>query len=375
MGSHDRPNILIVDDSLSNIEFLGNILGSEYGISFASSGQEGLELATRFQTDLILLDVVMPGIDGFEVCRQLKSNPDTQDIPIVFLTSLESSVDEECGLRLGAEDFIHKPVSPPVVQARVRNHLLLANAKRELKRHNEKLELLVAERTREIALRNEQLVAAQTATITAFCALAEARDNETGNHLRRTQNYVKLLAEKLRGHLPFCDELDDEAIQLLFKSSPMHDIGKVAIPDAILHKPGKLTDNEWDVMKYHCAAGRDAIIASAQELRKGDDALLNYAAEIAYYHHERWDGTGYPEHLKENNIPLSARLMAIADVYDALISKRPYKPAYSHEEAIHMMAAERGTHFDPDILDAMLDIADEFDAIARCYTDATSPAG
>lgn len=301
----------------------------------------------------------------------MKADAKTRDIPVVFLTSLESAVDEEFGLRLGAEDFIHKPVSPPVVLARVRNHIQFASAKRELRRNNEHLEQLVAERTKELAQRNRQLLAAQTATVTAFCALAEARDNETGNHIRRTQNYVRVLAEELRSHPRFAGSLDDETIQLLFKSAPLHDVGKVAIPDAILLKPGKLTAEEWVIMKQHCVAGRNAIISSAQELSEGDDAFLGHAAQIAYCHHERWDGNGYPRGLSGDDIPLGARLMAVADVYDALISKRIYKRAFSHEQSIQMMAAERGSHFDPDALDAMLSLADEFDAIAGRYRDTS----
>ncbi len=374
MNAERRSQVLIVDDSLGNIELLGHILGAEYGISFASNGIEGLDLATRYPTDLILLDVMMPGLDGYEVCRRLKANPDTRDIPVVFLTSLESAVDEEYGLSLGAEDFIHKPVSPPVVLARVRNHLLLANAKRELKRHNGELELLVAERTQEIVRRDQQLIAAQTATITAFCALAEARDNETGNHIRRTQNYVLALAEKLRTHPRFRRTLDDETIQLLFKSAPLHDVGKVAIPDAILLKPGKLNADEWEIMKQHSTAGRNAIVTAARELGESDGTFLGFAAEIAYCHHERWDGRGYPRGLAGEAIPLSARLMAVADVYDALISKRVYKDAYSHQQSIDLMAAERGSHFDPDVLDAMLSIAGQFDGIARRYLDGAAEA-
>ena len=374
MNAEHRAQVLIVDDSLGNIELLGNILGADYVISFATNGIEGLDLATRYPTDLILLDVMMPGLDGYEVCRRLKANPETRDIPVVFLTSLESAVDEEYGLSLGAEDFIHKPVSPPVVLARVRNHLLLANAKRELKRHNSELELLVAERTQEIVHRDQQLIAAQTATITAFCALAEARDNETGNHIRRTQNYVLALAGKLRSHPRFRRTLDDETIQLLFKSAPLHDVGKVAIPDAILLKPGKLNADEWEIMKRHSAAGRNAIVTAARELGESDGTFLGFAAEIAYCHHERWDGKGYPRGLAGDAIPVSARLMAVADVYDALISKRVYKDAYSHEQSVLMMTAERGSHFDPDVLDAMASIADEFNAIACRYLDGAEEA-
>ena len=369
MSPDSRPHILIVDDSLSNIDLLASILCVRYSIGFASDGEEALGLITRVPTDLILLDVVMPGVDGFEVCRRLKADPATCDIPVIFLTSLESSVDEEYGLFLGAEDFIHKPVSPPVVLARVRNHLLLSSAKQALKRDNEELELLVAERTREILSRDQQLIAAQSATITAFCVLAEVRDNETGNHIRRTQNYLRVLAEKLRTHPRFRAQLDDEIIELLFKSAPLHDVGKVAIPDSILLKPGKLSPDEWTIMKTHCVAGHDAIVTAARELGEGGGSFLGFAAEIAYGHHERWDGTGYPRGLAGEQIPLCARLMAVADVYDALISKRVYKDAYPHETAVHMMTEERGSHFDPDVLDAMLAVVDEFDAIARCYRD------
>ena len=369
MKTESRQSILIVDDSLSNIELLDSILGHAYDISFASDGVEGLDLARSGAADLILLDVMMPGIDGYDVCRQLKSSSQTRDIPVIFLTSLESAVDEEYGLSLGAEDFIHKPVSPPVVLARVRNHLLLANAKRELRRHNDELELLVAERTQEIFHRDQQLIAAQSATITAFCVLAETRDNETGNHIRRTQNYLLALAEELRSHSRFRQALDDETIQLLYKSAPLHDVGKVAIPDSILHKPGTLSPNEWDVMKQHCAIGHNAIATAAREFGKSEGTFLGYAAEIAYCHHEHWDGNGYPRGLAGNDIPVSARLMAIADVYDALISKRTYKEAYSHHDAIGIMTRERASHFDPDVLDAMLSISDQFEAIAQHYRD------
>ena len=372
--SSRRPFILAIDDAPANLFTLGEALDGEFELQIATSGQSGLNLAGQTPPDLILLDVMMPGLDGYEVCRRLKANPDTRDIPVVFLTSLESAVDEEYGLSLGAEDFIHKPVSPPVVLARVRNHLLLANAKRELKRHNGELELLVAERTQEIVRRDQQLIAAQTATITAFCALAEARDNETGNHIRRTQNYVLALAEKLRTHPRFRRTLDDETIQLLFKSAPLHDVGKVAIPDAILLKPGKLNADEWEIMKQHSTAGRNAIVTAARELGESDGTFLGFAAEIAYCHHERWDGRGYPRGLAGEAIPLSARLMAVADVYDALISKRVYKDAYSHQQSIDLMAAERGSHFDPDVLDAMLSIAGQFDGIARRYLDGAAEA-
>ena len=375
MESLDR--ILIVDDQPDNRLLLEDLLGERYAVQTATDGRHALEyLESGGSADLILLDVVMPEIDGFEVCRRLKASSRWREIPVIFLTSLEGAADEEHGLSLGAEDFIHKPFSPPVVLARVRNHLQLRKATQQLRVRNEDLEQRVAERTRdvlrqaqELACRNQEIIAAQSATITAFCSLAEARDNETGNHIRRTQNYVRALAERLREHPRFRAALDDETIALLYKSAPLHDISKVGISDAILQKPGKLTAEEWVVMKRHCQYGRDAIALAEAEMGDTAGSFLRYAREIAYGHHEKWDGSGYPQGLAGEVIPLSARLMAVADVYDALISKRVYKPAYPHEQAIGMIAAEHGRHFDPYAVDALLAIEDRFRDIALRFSD------
>jgi putative two-component system response regulator len=225
----------------------------------------------------------------------------------------------------------------------------------------------------ELMLQKQAVIAAQGATITAFCSLAEARDNETGNHIRRTQSYVQALAEGLRDHPRFRGQLDDETIQLLFKSAPLHDVGKVAIPDAILRKPGPLSPEEWVEMKRHCKYGRDAIIQAEAELGENQACFLRYAREIAYGHHEKWDGSGYPQGLGGDAIPLSARLMAAADVYDALISARVYKPAYSHEQAIAIIREGRGSHFDPDVAAALVASADVFRDIAQRFNDSQSP--
>lgn len=369
--------ILVADDQLENLLILEEVLGSDYVVRVVTDGQKVLDyLAGGGHADLVLLDVIMPVMDGFETCRRLKSNPGTGDIPVMFLTSLDSPADEEYGLALGAEDFIHKPVSPPVVLARVRNQLKLAFATRALRDRNEGLERLVAERTQdilhqseELVRRKRQLIAAQGATIMAFCSLAEARDSETGNHIRRTQHYIRVLAEHLSGHPRFSSELGDEVITLLFKSAPLHDVGKVAIPDAILCKPGPLTTEEWVQMRRHCEYGREAIAMAEKELTVGGDSFLRYAKEIAYSHHERWDGTGYPMGLAGDAIPMSARLMAVADVYDALISKRVYKSAFSHEKAVAIIAEGRGSHFDPDVADAMAAIANVFQEIAQRFGD------
>ena len=361
-----RFSVLVVDDMPENIHGLVGILSSEYSVMVANNGQKAINIVQGTNPpDLILLDVVMPLLDGFEVCRCLKANAQTKDIPILFISALESSADEERGLSLGAEDFIHKPFVSAVVLARVRNHLRLSQATSQLKLRNDDLERQVSERTREIIRQSEDLlrekqavITAQDETIMSFRLLAGTRDNETGSHIARTQNYVRALAEHLRTKPRFISFLNDKIITLLYKSAPLHDIGKVGIPDAVLHKPGKLNTDEWAIMKLHCEMGRDAIACT------NEFSFLRLAREIAYTHHERWDGSGYPQGLVGDAIPLSGRLMAIADVYDALISKRVYKQPFSHEQAIAMMSVERGKHFDPDMLDAMLEIADNFHAIA-----------
>ena len=373
----EHGHILAVDDQPDNLLILEELLGDRYTVHSVGNGTAALEfLDTGARVDLILLDVMMPGLNGYEVCERLKGNPAHHLIPVIFLTSLDSAADEERALRLGAEDFIHKPFSPPVVMARVANHLKLSRFTALLRERNDDLERLVVERTREIRqkadelLRQEELlISAQDSTIRAFCSLAEARDNETGNHIRRTQNYVKALALRLRAHPRFSAELTDETVELLFKSAPLHDVGKVAIPDAILLKPGKLSEDEWRIMKQHAEYGRAAIASAEKEMGANHRSYLRYAREIAYGHHERWNGTGYPQGIAGDAIPVSARLMAAADVYDALISRRVYKPAFPHETAISMIAAERGAHFDPDVVDALLAIRDEFQDIARRYSD------
>ena len=225
------------------------------------------------------------------------------------------------------------------------------------------------EQSNELVRRSEQVIAAQGATISAFCSLVEARDNETGNHIRRTQHYVLELCERLRTHPRFSAELTAENIQLIFKSAPLHDIGKVAIPDCILHKPGRLTADEWVVMKRHAEFGANAIAAAQGSVGDGNTSFLEYAREIALTHHELWNGSGYPRNLAGDAIPLAGRLMAVADVYDALISRRVYKEPFSHEAALELMRAENGKHFDPDVLDCMLAVAWRFEDIARSLAD------
>ena len=340
--------VMIVDDTETNIDILVEALGKDFDLRVAMDGETALEAIADEPPDFILLDIMMPGMDGYEVCRRLKAVPETRDIPIVFLTAMSDEEDEARGLGLGAVDYITKPFSPALVKARVRNQL-------ELKRYRDHLEDLVRERTR-------QLVLTQDVTIQSMGTLAEYRDPETGGHIRRTQHYVRILAEHLKTHPKFRERLTDTAIELLVKSAPLHDIGKVGVRDNILLKPGELTEAEFEEMKQHTVYGRDAILASEKKL--GQDSFLSVAREIAYSHQEKWDGTGYPQGLKGEEIPLFGRLMAVADVYDALISKRVYKPPYPHETAVAMIREGRGTHFDPDVVDAFLDLSDEFRKIA-----------
>jgi len=358
----ERQTILVVDDTPDNIALLSTLLKDRYKVRAANNGERALAIAAgQPRPDLILLDIMMPGMDGYEVCERLKIDPHTADIPVIFLTAKVQVEDEEFGLRLGAVDYITKPISPPIVLARVETHLTLKRARQFLQDRNAYLEAEVWRRSREV-------MAIQEVTIMAMASLAETRDNATGNHIRRTQHYVRALAQHLRHHPRFVTALNDETIELLFKSAPLHDIGKVGIPDRILLKPGRLTPDEFEIMKTHAALGRDAI-AAAERYLDTPDSFLRFAREIAYSHQEKWDGSGYPEGLWGEQIPLSARLMAVADVYDALISRRIYKPALPHEQAVAMIREGRDQHFDPDIVDAFLECAEQFRTIAARFAD------
>ena len=358
----ERQTILVVDDTPDNIALLSTLLKDRYKVRAANNGERALAIAaSQPRPDLILLDIMMPGMDGYEVCERLKIDPHTADIPVIFLTAKVQVEDEEFGLRLGAVDYITKPISPPIVLARVETHLTLKRARQFLQDRNAYLEAEVWRRSREV-------MAIQEVTIMAMASLAETRDNATGNHIRRTQHYVRALAQHLRHHPRFAAALNDETIELLFKSAPLHDIGKVGIPDRILLKPGRLTPDEFEIMKTHAALGRDAI-AAAERYLDTPDSFLRFAREIAYSHQEKWDGSGYPEGLWGEQIPMSARLMAVADVYDALISRRIYKPALPHERAVAMIREGRDQHFDPDIVDAFLECAEQFRTIAARFAD------
>lgn len=358
-----KPQVLVVDDTPDNLALMSDLLRDTCKVRVANSGDRALRLvASGTLPDLILLDIMMPGMDGYEVLRRLKASPMTRDIPVLFLTAKSEVEDERIGLELGAVDYLTKPVSHAILQARVKIHLALKAQSDFLRDKSAFLEAEVVKRTREVQ-------AVQDVTIHALASLAETRDNETGNHIRRTQHYVRALAEHLAGHPRFAATLTDAYILGLFKSAPLHDIGKVGIPDSILLKPGKLTDAEFEIMKTHTTLGRDALERAEKELGT-TVGFLNIAKDIAYGHQEKYNGSGYPQGLAGEAIPLAARLMAVADVYDALISRRVYKEPFSHEKSIAIMQEGRGTHFDPDVFDAFLALQPEFRQIARRYADS-----
>jgi putative two-component system response regulator len=304
---------------------------------------------------------MMPGMDGYEVCRRLKQDPKTADIPVIFLTARAEAEDERTGLELGAVDYITKPPSPSIVMARIKTHLHLKSVRDFLRDRSDYLEEEVARRTREINT-------IQDVAMVAMGSLAETRDNETGNHIRRTQYYMKALATAMKDHPRFRETLIPATIELLYKSAPLHDIGKVGIPDRILLKPEQLAPEEFEVMKTHTTLGHNAIMA-AEKLLDSPTSFLRVAREIAWSHHERWDGTGYPRGLSGDDTPVSGRLMAVADVYDALISRRVYKPAFSHGKAMSIIQAESGIHFDPDVVEAFAGISDRLREVAQEYGD------
>lgn len=344
--------ILIVDDTEENIDILVDLLFEEYNLLVALDGQKALELARVNTPDLILLDVMMPGINGYEVCRRLKEDDETKFIPIVFLTALSEDSDEAVGIRMGAIDYIRKPFNPVIVSSRIKNYIKVRN-------YQNKLEVMVKERTQKIEKTKDVI-------IKSMGVLAEYRDPETGGHIHRTQNYVFAMAEYLMRHGDY-PELTEDIIEYLFKSAPLHDLGKIAVPDHILLKPGKLTEEEFEIMKTHTLYGKNAVAAIEEDLP--GEMFIKYAKEIAYCHHEKWDGTGYPRGLKGNDIPLSGRIMAIADVYDALISERIYKPAFSHEKAKSIIFEGKGKHFDPALVEAFDAIEDVFVDISKKYKD------
>jgi putative two-component system response regulator len=362
-----QSTVLIVDDNPENLTVLGELLCGHYRVLAANSGARALQLAAQPPLpDLILLDIMMPGMSGHEVLQVLQADARTRDVPVIFITAMTGADDEQRGLALGAVDYIGKPLHPAIVLARVRMHLELKHARDLLRRDNAALEAEIARRMHE----NE---VAQDVTILALARLAEMRDNETGDHVRRTQEYVLALARRAAALPRFAAALDEASIAVIAKSALLRDVGKVGIPDHILLKPGKLTPQERDVIRTHSRLGADAIERAVADTHE-PVPFLACARDIALYHHERWDGSGYPEGLAGEAIPLPARLMALADVFDALSSPRIYKAPMPLAQVREVLARERGRHFDPDLLDCFLDGFDTFCDIARRYSNRQAPA-
>lgn len=356
--------LLLVDDTPENLSVLGEILMPHYRVRVANSGARALAASvSEPRPDIILLDVMMPEMDGYQVIARLRANPETQNIPVIFVTAMDATEDEAFGLDLGAADYITKPVRPAIVLARVHAQLELKEARDRMRDQNVWLEGEVKNR-----MRQNQMI--QDVSMRALASLAEARDNETGNHILRTQGYLAVLAEELARLPKYASVLTPNLIETYTKAAPLHDIGKVGIPDSVLHKPGKHTPEEWAIMQTHSKIGSDAIWRAIQSEEDHNGLeFLHVAMEIAHYHHEKWDGSGYPEGLVGEAIPLSARMMALADVFDALISKRVYKPPFSVEKAREIIVEGRGSHFDPDVVDAFVTRLEDFSMIAARHSD------
>lgn len=336
----DKATVLVVDDTPENIDILVGILAQDYKVKVAIDGPRALALAAKTVPDLILLDVMMPGMNGYEVCKRLKQDPLTSHIPVIFVTALTDVADETQGFELGAVDYITKPVSAPVVKARVKTHLALYDQKRLLEQ--------------EVKARTKELEDTRFEIIRRLGRAAEYKDNETGLHVIRMSHYARLLAVE--------SGLPDKYCELIYNAAPMHDIGKIGTPDAILKKPDKLNEQEWLEMQRHAEIG-------AEIIGEHNDPLLEMARRIALTHHEKWDGTGYPNGLSGEDIPIEGRIVAIADVFDALTSIRPYKQAWSVAETMDLFERESGKHFDPELVVHFKQVIDEAIKIRDSYNE------
>jgi putative two-component system response regulator len=351
-----RHIIMLVDDNLTNLTIGKDMLKEYYDVFPIPSAEKLFDILGKVKPDLILLDVEMPGMDGYEAIKKLKGDPETRDIPVIFLTAKNDTGSELEGLSLGAIDYVFKPFSPPLLIKRIENHLLLQSQRAELKDFNDNLQAMVRKRT-------EQVLDLQNAVLASVAELVEFRDDLTGGHIARTQRYLKLLMEKLLEERVYGEETSTWNQEFLIPSAQLHDVGKIGISDTILNKPGKLTPEEFEIMKRHAEIGERAIEGIMRTTKEHD--FLNHARIFAGAHHEKWDGSGYPRGLKGEAIPLQGRIMAIADVYDALIALRPYKPPMSAEQANSIILEGRGAHFDPVLIDLFESLKNEFAEVAE----------
>jgi len=360
-----KPCIFLVDDSIVNLSLGKSTLQDKYTVITMPSGEKLFSALKNLKPDLILLDIEMPGLSGYDTIKGLKLNPETADIPVIFLTSKNTSEEELLGFSLGALDYIIKPFSPPILLKRVELHLLLQAQKNMISEYNRNLIDLVNERTEDIST-------LQNAVIVWAAEVIEFRDLETGQHVERVQKYLEIMLNEMLNTELFSSEVifwDNEA---LLRSSLLHDVGKIKIRDEILLKPSQLTDEEFVNMKLHSDYGKTLLEKLGN--KAPGQAFLEYAIIFAHRHHEKWDGTGYPDGLKGEEIPLQARMMAIADVYDALITERQYKNAFSHEKAMRIIKEGRGTQFDPDLTDLFVRLSDQIEAVSGSKNTEVSKA-
>jgi putative two-component system response regulator len=360
-----RHKIMLVDDNISNLNIGRTMLKDYYEVFPIPSGKKLFDALSHVTPALILLDILMPEMDGFEVIKRLKTNTAWEEIPVIFLTSRSDENSELEGLSLGAIDYVAKPFSAPLLLQRINNHLLITSQKRELKMYNDNLEQMVAEKTK-------QVMDLQNSVISTLADMLECRDDDTGGHVMRTQRYLSIMLDKLIETGIYQDELNMINLNFLVPSALLHDIGKIAISDNILKKPGPLTQEEFEEMKKHSKQGADAI--ERLENKNMEHSFLTCAKRIARSHHEKWDGSGYPDGLAGYDIPLEGRLMAIADVYDALISDRPYKKAFSTTQAKNIIEEGRGKHFDPFLVDIFLQVSSDFEAVVFDFINSTKEA-
>lgn len=356
MNNHqDKKNIMIIDDTPANLKLLQEMLqGRGYRVMAFPQGEMALKAAARKPPDLILLDIRMPGLDGFQVCTRFKEQEGLKDIPVIFISALNDPSDKVQAFAAGGVDYVTKPFHPEEVHARVATHIRLRGLQKQVEDYNLHLEKQVEEKVREIS-------ESQLATIHAMSELVELRDVETGGHIARTSNLCKALAHQVSRESACASQVNSDFIDNISRAAPLHDIGKFGIPDSILLKPNKLTKEEFENMKSHCEIGGRTLQKALERYPK--NTFLSMGVDIAWYHHEKWEGSGYPLGLSGESIPLSARIMALADVYDALRSSRPYKKAFSHQESLRIIQEGSGTHFDPELVQAFTAIEDRICSI------------
>ena len=353
-------SILAVDDNRTNLDILFNIFGDRYNLSAVNGGVPALQLATANPPDLILLDIMMPDMDGFQVIKKLKENQATKDIPVIFLSVLSDITGKTKGFQLGAVDYITKPFQVEEVMARVNIHLRLRKAEQRLKRFNDELAHIVEEQV-------GQLYQSQLAIIFALAKLSNTRDDDTGMHLERVQHLCHILAENMASEPAFSNQIAPGFINTIFHASPLHDVGKVGIADVILLKPERLTPEEFEVMKTHTIIGAETLASVYRQYP--ENQFVEMGIEIARFHHEKWDGSGYPDGLAGEQIPLSARIMAVVDVYEALRARRPYKEPFPHDKSVAIIEKLSGSSFDPEIVSVFKRVEDKFAALYNQFND------